>query len=182
MAATNSAAQLLIKGLGITDPASATKSAVSAYLALKNAANAFQGVETKTPENLAWKWLSLILAETVAQFLRALRKETELQGSHLDVALKEFLSKALELPSNAKFDAHAIGSPATHLAFSEARLQVPHLINAVTLWPDYETDKWQTVFDDCLARASFRVFEPDVAGRTSAPNIFIRATFGACLA
>ena len=29
--------------------------------------------------------------------------------------------------------------------------------------------------------ASFKVFEPEVAGRTSAPNIFMRATFGACL-
>lgn len=158
VAATYAAAKLTINALGVTDPASATKSAVSAYPTIKTFVRALNGAETSSLENRAWKWLSLTLAEAVTQFLSKLRVETELQGKVVDAAISEFLQEAMSVPATAHFDANIVENPAGHAAFAPARRQIPNLINKVTLWLNFDTERWQRVFDDCLASASFKMF------------------------
>ncbi|MCV6600737.1 MAG: pentapeptide repeat-containing protein [Cohaesibacter sp.] len=156
--ATFTAAQITIKALGITDPTSAAKAAVSIYPAIEKFNKAIAGTETRTPENLAYKWLSLTLAEATAQFLNRLRRETILQASSLDDATRTFLDKALNIAPAAKFDTLAIESPTSHVALAPARGAVGDLISNVTPWTEWDPEKWQVAFDRCIAQASQKVF------------------------
>lgn len=156
VSATHSFVKLLVSAAGIADPVSAAKSAVSAYPTAKQLAAAMQGIEESAPQHLAWTWLSLTLADALTSFLKVLRKDTILQASKLDAAIQEFVIKSLEITDSAKLDENAFFSPASHPAFAQARAQIPHLISKVTLKTKFDIAKWQVVFDDCLAPASFK--------------------------
>jgi uncharacterized protein YjbI with pentapeptide repeats len=156
--ATFAAAQIAIKALSIADPVSAAKTAVSAYPAVQIFHTALKGKETRTPENIAYRWLSLTLADATAQFLRQLRRKTILRASELDEATQDFLSKALDISPQAKFDAILIESPGSHLAFANAKAGITGLIMRVTTWTTWDVELWQAVFDDCLSRSSQKIF------------------------
>ncbi|WP_422048306.1 pentapeptide repeat-containing protein [Shimia sp.] len=156
--ATFAAAQITIKAFGITDPASAAKTAVSLYPIIEKFNEAIAGIETRTPENLAYKWLSLTLAEATAQILNRLRRETILQASTLDGATRTFLEKAMDIRPAAKFDTLAIESPASHDAFEPAKSALGDLISSVTSWTEWDSKKWQVAFDECIAQASQKIF------------------------
>lgn len=161
VSATHSLAKLLLSAASIADPASAATSAVSTYPTAKQLAAAIKGVEESAPENLAWTWLSLTLADALTNFLKKLRGFAILQASELDAAIKVFIEKSLKISETARLNENAFYSPASHPAFAEARVQIPHLIAKVTLKTKFDIAKWQGVFDDCLAAASFRAIASD---------------------
>lgn len=155
--ATQSAALWALDALTVVDPVSAARTTVSSISVVRAFSNALKGTESSTPENRAWKWLSLTIAEAVAQFLVILRKETELQGNKKDVAVRTFLEKSLDIGSDVYFDEAALASPATHAAFKQARSQVPQLVADVTLLTNFDSERWKLSFDDCLASASVKM-------------------------
>lgn len=156
VSATHNLAKLLLSAASIAEPASAAKSAVSAYPTAKQLTAAIKGIEDSAPENLAWTWLSLTLADALTNFLKELRGFAILQASELDAAVKAFIEESLKIPDSARLDENAFSSPATHPAFAQARSQVGHLIAKVTLKNQFDIPKWRGVFDDCIASASFR--------------------------
>lgn len=158
ISATQSVAKIIINAISVVDPITGTKAAISGYSSAQKLSEALKGQDTTTPENKAWKWLSLTLAEAVALFLRELRKDEELQRKNLDNAVKEFLEKGLEVPGHVFFDEAVIRMPSAHSAIEPARNAIPQLVLDVSTKADFDSAALQRFFDKCVSEASLKVF------------------------
>ncbi|PTV95556.1 hypothetical protein C8J27_104193 [Rhodobacter aestuarii] len=124
---------------------------------------AFKGVETATPENLAWVWLNATITLAANEFLAFIARENELMLQARDGAVEAFLKAAIPEEITAEFNDGALRSPVTHEAFQPARKAIIAFVLAltrITLF-DEETsqkERYQREFDRHLNRASAYVF------------------------
>ncbi|RVU34874.1 hypothetical protein EOI86_18725 [Hwanghaeella grinnelliae] len=151
---------------------------------IKSIVEDLKGRDTSSPENLAWVWFTMTVSGATEEFLKQLNREANFNSqlpirtgrtvAEREIGLKKFLEKALSVPSDANFDASILQFPSAHAAFSPARQAIPQFIVDVTPWIDIDLERWQHVFDTCLANtasyvlsAHFSIFEPLIKIATS---------------
>ncbi|SOC20137.1 hypothetical protein SAMN05877809_11162 [Rhodobacter sp. JA431] len=124
---------------------------------------AFKGVETATPENLAWVWLNATITHAANEFLAFIARENQLMPQAQDGAVEAFMKAAIPEEISAKFNDGALRSPATHEAFQPARKAVIPFVLALTRLTRFDEktnqkERYEREFDRCLNRASAYVF------------------------
>ncbi|MFD2175716.1 pentapeptide repeat-containing protein [Rhodobacter lacus] len=124
---------------------------------------AFKGVETATPENLAWVWLNATITHAANEFLAFIARENQLMPQARDGAVGAFLKAAIPEEITAKFNDGALRSPVTHEAFQPAREAVISFVLALTRITRFnektnQKERYAREFDRCLNRASAYVF------------------------
>jgi hypothetical protein len=149
---------LALQAASLTSPDDAAKFLPRAYGHADKIITALKGKDENKPENLAWKWLTLTLAEATAQFLVLLRRQTILISGAKEKAVESFIAGSMVLSPDARFDIAALLSTSTHAVFAPARKALPHLIHSVTTLVIYDREKMLADFDNCLRVASAQVF------------------------
>jgi uncharacterized protein YjbI with pentapeptide repeats len=151
-AATN-ATFLVAEMLIASTPGDYVKLAPRTYSYAKKISDDLRSKPSSTPQNIAWSWLALVVAEATSQFLSELHDNGALNVANVKAGIANHIEKSLDLSTNAKFDAHILTVPADHPAFSPTRKNVQELIHEVSLLVTYDLGEWQAKYDQCLRRA-----------------------------
>lgn len=156
VAASREFLTLAIASMGLFDPTTAPLSYVKfsprAYKHIEKIALAVSGTKEANPENLAWTWLSLTLAEASSRYLAWLRRKTILSAAKKDQCIHSFLEKSMDIPMGAEFSSDVMTDGAVHPIFSNSKAAARELIFCVSNLTSLPKGH-DVAFDDCLASA-----------------------------